>query len=312
MSGRKRTFDVYGHVTERIVAALEAGTPPWRCPWGAAGHGLPLRATGEAYRGINVLMLWLAAAARGYRARHWMTYRQASALGGQVRRGETSSTVIKVGSFRRHEDGAGDGEDPGGAEAPEARRYARAYRVFNAGQIDGLPERYHAAETPPRDIGTGADPAVMAWLGATGLRMETRAYPAAFYDPGRDLIVMPPPGAFESGHAHAATLAHEAVHATGHAGRLGRDMGNAKAAYAREELIAEIGAAFVCARLGVRPDHDQNAAYVADWLKALRGDRREIFRAAGAAQKACDWLMTAAGMEGPASGADEGALAGRA
>ena len=109
---------------------------------------------------------------------------------------------------------------------------------------------------------------------------------------------MPRARAFESAHAHGATLAHEACHATGHPARLGRDMSNARASYAREELVAELGACLVCAHPGVRPDHEQAAAYLAGWLKALRSDRREIFRAAAAAQAACDWLMAAAGRGG--------------
>ena len=305
MSATAGKFDIHAHVTGAIVAALEAGTPPWRCPWREDGGaaGLPLRATGEAYRGVNVLVLWTAQARHRYRARHWMTCRQASGLGGQVRRGERSVTVVKVGTFRRS-GGDGDGDRGDGSDAPGTRRHARAYRVFNADQIDGLPARFHAPQAPLRDLGTAADPAVMDWFAATGLRLETRDRGEAFYDMAGDVVVMPRAAAFESAHAHGATLAHEACHATGHPERLARDMSNARASYAREELVAELGACLVCAHLGVRPDHGQAAACVAGWLKALRCDRHEIFRAAAAAQAACDRLLAAARRGGWSGGAD--------
>ena len=211
-----------------------------------------------------------------------MTCRQASGLGGQVRRGERSVTVVKVGTFRRS-GGDGDGDRGDGSDAPGTRRHARAYRVFNADQIDGLPARFprpSSAAARPRDRSRPP----RSWTGSRrrGLRLETRDRGEAFYDMAGDVVVMPRAAAFES--AHGATLAHEACHATGHPERLARDMSNARASYAREELVAELGACLVCAHLGVRPDHGQAAACVAGWLKALRCDRHEIFRAAAAAQ----------------------------
>ena len=143
-------FDVYAHVTDTIIAEIEAGTPPWRKPWtgSASGIALPTRHNGEEYRGINILMLWVMAAKHGYVSSRWMTYKQAQELGGQVRKGETSSTVVKYGTFTR--------ENELGIE--EELPYARAYRVFNADQIESLPEDYYIRPEAPRDLGTAEDP----------------------------------------------------------------------------------------------------------------------------------------------------------
>ena len=143
-------FDVYTHVTDTIIAEIEAGTPPWRKPWtgSTSGIALPKRYNGAAYRGINILMLWVMAAKNGYVSSRWMTYRQAKELGGQVRGGETSATVVKYGTFRRENEQGIDEELP----------YARAYRVFNADQIEGLAEDYYTRPELARDLGTEADP----------------------------------------------------------------------------------------------------------------------------------------------------------
>ena len=137
-------FDVYAHVTDTIIAEIESGTPPWRKPWtgSASGIALPTRHNGEEYRGINILMLWVMAAKHGYVSSRWMTYKQAQELGGQVRKGETSSTVVKYGTFTR--------ENELGIE--EELPYARAYRVFNSDQIEGLPEDYYIRPEAPREV----------------------------------------------------------------------------------------------------------------------------------------------------------------
>ncbi len=155
-------FDVYAHVTDTIIAEIEAGTPPWRKPWtgSASGIALPTRHNGEEYRGINILMLWVMAAKHGYVSSRWMTYKQAQELGGQVRKGETSATVVKYGTFTR--------ENELGIE--EELPYARAYRVFNADQIEGLPEDYYIRPEAPRDLGTAEDPELEAFLAGQGRR----------------------------------------------------------------------------------------------------------------------------------------------
>lgn len=281
-------FDVYAHVTDTIIAEIEAGTPPWRKPWtgSASGIALPTRHNGEEYRGINILMLWVMAAKNGYVSSRWMTYKQAQELGGQVRKGETSSTVVKYGTFTR--------ENEQGIE--EELPYARAYRVFNADQIEGLPEDYYIRSEAPRDLGTEADPELEAFFARTGAEIVTTDEPRAYYSPAKDHIHMPPVATFHSAKWYFATLAHESIHWTGSEKRLERIKKFAnREAYAFEELVAEIGACFLGAQIGVTPELDQSAAYVEGWLKALKEDKRAIFRAASEAQKAAYFVLAAAG-----------------
>lgn len=282
-------FDIHAHVTNAIVAAIEAGTPPWRKPWTGSQGGapFPLRHNGQAYQGINVLMLWLAAAEKGYTSPFWMTYRQAQELGGQVRKGEKSSTVVKYGTFER--------EDENGEE--KAIPYAKAYSVFNADQIDGLPESYHGTPSEEaRDMGTEPNGELEAFFAATGARIEHSDDPRAYYHPLEDRVHMPPIATFHSANRYYATLAHEVTHWTGHSSRLDRlSKGRDREAYAFEELIAEIGSCMICAHLGLVPEYDQSAAYVEGWLKALKDDKRLIFTAASAAQAACNLVLERGG-----------------
>jgi antirestriction protein ArdC len=280
-------FDVYAHVTDTIIAEIEAGTPPWRKPWtgSAFGLALPTRHNREEYRGINILMLWVMAAKQGHVSSRWMTYKQAQELGGQVRKGETSSTVVKYGTFTR--------ENEQGIE--EELPYARAYRVFNADQIEGLPEDYYIRPDAPRDLGTVEDPELEAFFGRTGAEILTSDDPRAYYSPAKDHIHMPPIATFHNATGYYGTLAHEVIHWTGSEKRLERIKKFAnREAYAFEELVAEIGACFLGAQIGVAPGFDQSAAYVEGWLKALKEDKRAIFRAASEAQKAADFVLHAA------------------
>ena len=154
-----KKFDVREDITQKMIAAIEAGTPPWRKPWtgAAVGGAFPLRSTGEQYRGINVLLLWLAAEERGYCSAHWITYRQASELGAQVRKGEKASTIVKYGTIERENDQGEDKKIP----------YTKGYRVFNADQIDGLPEAFYRQPEPPRDLGTLPDPTLDSFFAGT-------------------------------------------------------------------------------------------------------------------------------------------------
>ena len=280
----KLKFDVYAHVTDAIIAEIEAGTPPWRSPWtgSASGIALPKRHNGEAYRGINVLMLWVMAAKHGYASGRWMTYKQAQLLGAQVRKGQKSSSVVKYGTFTRDND----------AGVEEKIPYARAYSVFNADQIDGLPEGYYTQPEPARDLGTEADPELAAFFAQTGAEIITSENPRAYYSPVKDHIHMPPIGTFHNAAGYYGTLAHETIHWTGNDKRLERIKKFAnREAYAFEELVAEIGACFLGAQIGVTPEFGQSAAYVEGWLKALKEDKRAIFRAASEAQKAADFVL---------------------
>ena len=275
--------DIYQIVTDRIIAAIEAGAGDWKMPWHITkGSGaIPCNvASSRTYRGINVVVLWAAAQAAGYTQPIWGTYKQWQERGAQVRKGEKAAPVV----FWKLLDQAETQEDE---EGQRSRCIARGYHVFNAAQVDGYeapglpvtsePERIECAE------------AFFAALGATIRHGGSRA----FYSPGLDVIQMPPFPAFCDPVAYYGTLAHEATHWSGHKSRCNRGLSGrfGSESYAAEELVAELGAAFVCAELGLasepRPDH---AAYIDNWLKVLRGDKRAIFTAAAAAQRAADWM----------------------
>jgi antirestriction protein ArdC len=283
-------LDIYSRVTNKIVADLERGNLTWLQPW-QAGHqagpiSRPLRAGGQRYRGINVLMLWAAAMEKGYSCPLWLTYKQAADLGGQVRKGEKGSLVVYANTFTK------TGTDEQGAEVETEIPFMKGYTVFNAEQIDGLPAHFYATVAP---LNQNIDRLESAerFFAATGANI-VHGGSQAYYLPQRDSIHMPCIDCFRDAESYYATLAHETTHWTRHESRLNRDLGRKRfgdAGYAMEELVAEIGAAFLCADLGIvpetRPDH---AAYIASWLKVLKDDKRAIFTAASHAQKAADYL----------------------
>lgn len=283
----KERLDIKQHVTDTIVAQIEAGTPPWRKPWtgDATGAGFPLRHNGEQYRGINILMLWATAMVKGYNSARWMTFKQARELGGSVRKGEKATKSVFYGTFEKEvEDGNGETET-------RTSRFAKSNNVFNADQIDGLPADYYVRPEPPRDLGTEADSDLDTFFAATGAEIITSEDPKAYYHPARDHIHMPPIATFYEASGYYGTLAHELIHWTGSEKRLERiKKFQDKKAYAFEELVAEIGACFLCLQLGVEPQFDQSAAYVEGWLEALKSDKELIFKAAAEAQKAVDHI----------------------
>lgn len=284
-------FDVHAHITDAIIASMEAGVPAWRKPWTGESGGapFPLRSNGTPYSGINVLVLWIAADKKGYRAPHWFTYRQAQELGAQVRKGEKSTTIVKYGTYNRDQDAAVADADR------KVVPYLRSYSVFNAEQIDGLPEAFTPAPiVAAPSLGAEPNPALDAFFAATGADIRSSAEPRAYYSPEGDFIHMPPMATFHDAGGYYATLGHEATHWTGHSTRLDR-LGRFqdRKAYAFEELIAEIGTCMLCARLNLTPDIDQSAAYIQGWLRALQDDKRLIFKAASEAQKAIDVLFGA-------------------
>jgi antirestriction protein ArdC len=283
-----KTTDTLTAFTATIVAALEEGMAAggtWKAPW-HKGTTIPTNATtGKPYTGGNVLYLWAAQAQAGYPTAQWATYRQWAEKGAQVRKGEKSSTILRAIPY----------EVKGEADE-EARRTGmtfRAYAVFNHAQVDGfdLPEMPNLGD----DERDAAAEAFFAAIGATVLVGGDRAA----YSPFHDHILMPPFAAFHSGVEYYGTLAHEHIHWTGHADRLNRirlTAGFGSEEYAREELVAEIGASLVAASLGLeatpRPDHSQ---YLAHWAAFLRSEPRALWQAASAAQKAADLLHGAAG-----------------
>ena len=282
--------DLYSQITETICAAIAAGVMPWVKPWTGSGASTDHHnaASGHAYRGLNVLLLNATAGVRGFRDPRWVTFRQALALGGAVRRGEGGTTVIFWSMIKVTEDGA-----------EKTRPVLRHYTVFNVAQCDGL----DVAEPPPAPAPSdyaGRLRAIVDGLAADGCPVVEGCDVAAYY-PSADRIVMPAPGAFRTTDAHAEILLHEATHATGHAKRLARDFGGrfGSASYAFEELVAEMGSAFLCGALGVGAKGVQHPEYIADWLRVLRGDRYAIFTAAREAERAADWLLGHAGLGEP-------------
>lgn len=281
------SFDLHELITAQIIEAIESGCPPWRKPWTGSSKGasLPLRHNGEPYRGINILVLWSIASAKGYTSARWLTFNQAKELGGSVRKGEKSATVVKFGTVER--------EDENGEE--KTIPYAKGYRVFNADQIDGLPAEYYDTPEPAADLGTEPVPHLDAYFAATGAHIDTTATPRAFYDITNDRIHMPKITTFFDAAGYYGTLAHELTHWTGAKTRLARFERFAdRKAYAFEELVAEIGNCMLCATLGLSPDFAQSGAYIAGWLEAMKEDKRAIFRAASEAQKAVDLIRTLA------------------
>ena len=286
----KDRFDIHQHVTDTIIAQIEAGTPPWRQPWtgGKSGACPPVRHNGEAYRGINILMLWATAAQRGYTSERWMTFRQAQALGGKVMKGAKAAKSVFYGTFEMDDDGA--------PESGDRKRipYAKFNNVFNADQIEGLPDDHYIRPDPARDLGTKADAGLEAFFAATGAEITTTTEPRAYYRPATDSIHMPPIAAFLDAAGYYGTLAHELTHWTGAEKRLDRiGKFTDRKAYAFEELVAEIGNCMLCVRLGLTPDFGQSAAYVEGWLRVLKSDKGMIFKAASEAQKAVDFVMVA-------------------
>ena len=286
--------DHYQEVTDRIIEALEQGVMPWRRPWNpdlAGVDAMPRNATTRRrYHGINVLMLGLSPFAWGTGDNRWCSYRQAAERGWQVRRGERGTTVF---FFKRLvvKDGAVAGELVGGG-APEDRfiLMLRAHTVFHASQVDGMPPM---APPTPLEVSWRRPEAVETIVRNSGVRVRVEGG-QAFYSPSSDHIQMPPHGAFESPESYASTLLHELGHATGAEHRLARDMTArfGTAAYAAEELRAEIGSALMCAELGLPCDIPSHAGYVQHWLGKLKDDKREIFRAAAAAQRIADYCLT--------------------
>lgn len=291
MTNQSTRQDIYTRVTARILAELEKGVRPWIKPWSAehaAGRiTRPLRHNGIPYRGVNVLLLWGEAIEKGYAAPLWMTYKQAQELGAQVRKGEHGSLVVFADRFTKTE------TNDQGEAVEHAIPFMKGYTVFNVEQIDGLPEHFYSKPANPLPLSeriTHAD----AFVTATGAEIHHGGN-MAFYAPSRDVIQLPPFEAFKDKESYYSTTLHELTHWTRHEKRLARDFGQSRFGdpnYAREELVAELGSAFLCADLGITPDiRDDHAAYLGHWLKILQDDKRAIFSAAAHAQRAADFLQ---------------------
>lgn len=292
----KPRFDVHEAITNQIIAAIEAGTGKLQMPWHRSGANImrPVNvSSGNAYRGVNTVALWAAADSFGYENGLWGTYRQWQDRGAQVRKGEKSSLIVFYREF--DSDDADDRDDNDRDDNDRARRcMARASRVFNIAQVDG-----YVIDEPTNDDNR-VDPiaSAEAFVSATSAKISEGG-DRAFYSIREDAITMPDRYRFldtKSGtatEAWYATLLHELTHWTGASHRLDRTFGErfGDDAYAMEELVAELGAAFLCGDLGIsaepRSDH---AAYIDSWLRILKGDRKSIFAAASAASRAAEFL----------------------
>ncbi len=309
---------LYDEVTARIVAELEAGRVPWVQPWDAAAFppGLPRNAdSGRSYSGINILILWSEAAARGFAAQRWLTFCQALGAGGAVRRGEKGTTIFYAARFTP-KGGDGDGGGNANGNAPHATGaprtastgniggdiggdarggdaraipFLKRFTVFNVDQCEGLPPRCLLTDTPlpPRET----VPIAEALISGSGADFRIGGH-EAYYSPSHDFVAVPPQQMFRSQIDYYRTALHELGHWTGHPTRLDRDQSGpfASAAYGREELCAELASAFICAALGIKPTV-RHADYIGAWLAILRADTRAIFKAASLASKAADYLL---------------------
>jgi len=284
--------DVYCRVTDKIVADLEKGIKPWLQPW-QAGHvagpvSRPLRSVGIPYRGMNILMLWAAAMEGNFCCPIWLTYKQAQELGGQVRKGEKGALVVYANTYKKTT------KDEQGEDVEAAIPFMKGYTVFNAEQIDKLPAHFYAQAEPVHETPLERIVHLENFFAATKADIRHGGN-RAFYRIDADFVQMPELQAFCEVERYYATAAHELCHWTRHPSRLDRDLGRKRfgdAGYAMEELVAEIGSAFLCADLGLTPEpRADHADYIGSWLKALKNDKRAIFSAAGHAQKAVDYLQ---------------------
>ncbi len=276
---------VYAIVTERIIKALESGVVPWRRSWRTGvgiGEGSPVSlSTGKAYRGVNSLML--SSPVSGHSSPYWGTFRQIQERGGMVRKGEKASPCIFWKLNKVKENGK-----------EKTVPFLLYYSVFNAEQCDGLelPKPKALREFVPIDE---CERVVSDYCARSGVTIAENGNGRAFYRPATDSVHMPVKGAFVSDEAWYSVLTHELAHSTGHPKRLSRDMsgGMGSKAYAREELVAEIGSAFLCAELGIdTPAIQENeAAYLQGWISCLKNDDRAIVVAAGGAQRAADLIL---------------------
>lgn len=292
MTKRKTTKarrDVCQEITDNLIAALENGVAPWRCPMDQTGSVLlpESAATGVGYKGINVLNLWVTAQMKGFASNRWMTFKQAKAAGGCVRKGEKSTTGIFYKTLVKDSDETDDNGDAKTTQIPMLRSFA----LFNLDQIDGVDALREDTERTPYDFTPiEAGERLMQGAGVTINEGGTQA----FYRPSMDQITMPDRDRFASEEEYYAVFAHELTHATKHASRCDRkpyETNIKHGAYAFEELVAELGALFTVAHIGLPQPITNHDSYINGWLSVLKDDKRCIFKAAAQAQKATDWIL---------------------
>ena len=286
MSKANGRDNIYREITDKIIAELERGIVPWVQPWTRSNQlcplGLPLNGlTRRSYSGINILLLWSALERHGFASLYWLTFKQAVAMGGMVRKGEHGTHVYFADKFvleKERKRAQDEGNDP------SAIHFLKRYTVFNAEQCEGLPGGLFGKVEPrqPREIVPEAE----ALIGATGADFRVGG-DQAFYVPSEDFIRIPHQTAYTDQINYYRTVFHELGHWTGHKSRLDRNLTTKFGTqdYAREELVAELATAFVCASMGIVPTV-RHADYIGNWLQVLKEDARAIVKAASLAFKA--------------------------
>ena len=286
--------DIYGTVTAKIVASMEASMRPWAQPWkqGSGAWRRPVRHNGAPYRGVNTLLLWAHAREQNFGSNRWMTYKQAEGLGALVRKGERGCMVVYASRIAPGVQPADGPDATTEDQAGKSVAFLRPYTVFNLDQLQGLPTSYVADAKVASTLGVERDSRLNDLVVGTAATIR-HGGDRAFYAPDGDFVQMPTPAQFRDSTSYAATLLHELTHWTGHPSRLARDFGRrfGDQAYAVEELVAELGSAFICADLGMTAEpREDHAAYLSHWLRVLKADKRAIFTAAAHAQRAADFL----------------------
>lgn len=279
----KKRLDVYQEVTNKIIEELERGAAPWVKTWaGSPVSSLPRNAvSNRTYSGVNILLLWIESSIHGYINPSWLTFKQAKSLGGSIKKGEKGTHIVFFTRLEKEDEKGNTVEIP----------MLKGFTVFNVEQCDGLPEKYHGAKNV-EPLTDDNDSHMWEFLSSTGAAYKFGGSRAC-YSPSLDIVTMPERAAFKSVNEFWATFCHELTHWTGSEKRLNRVFGKrfGDDAYAMEELVAELGAAFACAVVGIENREVRHAGYIANWLKVLRADKKAIFTAASAASKACDFLV---------------------
>jgi antirestriction protein ArdC len=287
------SFDLYQTITDQIITMLEAGVVPWRSPIlgrSKAGHPRNLN-SGKEYRGVNVFLLAFTAFVRGYGSSYWLTFNQAKERGGNIKKGEKSSMVAFWKQYETTDKESGQ---------PTTLPVMRYYSVFNAEQVEGI-EIPDAVKFEPIDFKPIEAAELIASGYAGGPAVQHDGGQQAFYRPATDSVHLPEQSRFASVEEYYSTLYHELSHSTGHSSRLDRKLDTAPKPfgspdYGKEELIAEMSAAFLCSHAGIQPTIIENqAAYLSGWLKQLKSDKKLVVSAAGQAQRAADWVRNQRG-----------------
>ncbi len=286
------TKDIYSSITDKIIADLERGELTWRKPWSDANLGgnvmLPLRSNDVPYSGINTIMLWSAAVEKGFTSPYWMTFKQAQTMKANVKKGEKGSIVVYADKIQKEE----TKED--GTSEVQMVPFMKQYVVFNASQIEGLPDAFYklperTIDNPEQRLGQIDNFFAMT---KANLKLGSKA---AYYITS-DHIEMPPFECFNDAYSYYSVLAHETTHWTRHPSRLNRDFNRKKwgdEGYAKEELVAELGSCFLAANLGLSPiPREDHSAYIQNWLQVLKNDKKFIIFAASYAQKAVEYLTS--------------------